>query len=381
VPAEPERLRELSARLPGGALYQAVLHPDGRLAHPYISAGITALVGVTPEEAVADAGVLVALLHDADRDGFFAAAAASAAALAPFDVTVRQRTRAGEVRWMHYRAAPRRLADGGTCWDGVQLDVTAQVGAAERARDEARRRAVADAAAAVTRAMDAHLAAVSSELRAPITPALTLAHTLALSHGLTAEQRQYALGISRWIALEARLLDDLVDHERLTRGTLQLRRTRVDAHGAVRHALLVCEPMIASKRLTLVEQLDAEDPWLHADPVRLPQVVWNLVQHAARATPPGGRITVRTALPSAHAFELTVDDTGVGIPRERLARVFDPPSLDVPDASDASDASPGGGLGIGLSLSRRLAEAHGGTLVAYSAGAGHGTTFTLRLPR
>lgn len=373
---EAARLRQVGDRLPGSVLYQAILRPDGRVEHPYMGEGIEALTGVTAAEAMADASVLVNLLHDEDRPRFFAAAMASAETLAPFDMLVRQHTRAGDTRWMLYRSNPQRLSGGSVLWDGVQIDVTDQVREVDRVREEERVRARVEADASASRTMDSHLAHVSHELRAPLTPALALAHTLAISPGLTAEQREYAVAISRWIALEARLIDDLVDHELLAHGTLQLRRARVDVHVPVRHALLVCEPVIAAKRLTLVERFEAADPWLTADPIRLQQIVWNLVQHAARATPPGGRITVRTSAPVAQLLEVSVEDTGVGIAPERLGRLFEPFRHDPYDATETS-----GGLGIGLSLGRRLAEAHGGTLTAHSGGPGLGATYTLQLPR
>ena len=354
--------------LPGAVIYQAVLHPDGRITPTYVSAGIRELTGVSAEEALTDADTLVDLIHPADRERFLAAAWQSAATLEPFDVSVRQHTRDGELRWMYYRSTPRRLPDGTTCWDGVQLDVT------ERARAYEALRSASESAAAESRAKDELLAVVSHELRGPLAPALTLAHALALSPGLTAEQREYAVAISRWIDVELRLIDDLVDHERIAHGVLRLRPSRIDAHGPIRHALTACEAPRRVKQLQLVERLDAADPWVLADPLRVQQIVWNLLRNAIAFTPPSGHVWVHTQTAS-DALELVVEDDGEGIDPAMLERIFEP------FERGGRESVPRGGLGVGLTLARQLAEAHGGTLSAYSRGQGRGARFMLRLPR
>ncbi|MDB5308490.1 MAG: hypothetical protein JWO38_2692, partial [Gemmataceae bacterium] len=130
-----DRLRTLSDNLPHGAIYQAVIDPAGRGRFIYFSAGVERLFGVTPDEIKRDPGALYGLIHEDDRARVAAEEAAALRALTPFDCVFRQRTRGGDVLWVHCRSAPRRLPDGGAVWDGVVLDVTAPKRAEDALRE------------------------------------------------------------------------------------------------------------------------------------------------------------------------------------------------------------------------------------------------------
>jgi CheY-like chemotaxis protein/nitrogen-specific signal transduction histidine kinase len=249
----------------------------------------------------------------------------------------------------------------------VEAELRAAKAEAERLRAEAE---------AASRAKDYLIAAVSHELRSPLTPARVLAQLLASDATLTPEQRATAAEIESHIAVEARLIDDLFEFSRAVRGELQLRLEPTDVHDAVRSAVSVSAGVLKARHVNVVERLDAADSVVMGDPVRLRQVVWNLVQNAAIHSPPGSDVTICTTNPEAGALVIDVDDEGFGIPPDQLERIFEGFAR---VADGVRRITRPGSLGLGLAISRRIAEVHGGTLTAQSAGRGHGAVFTLRL--
>ena len=171
-----------------------------------------------------------------------------------------------------------------------------------------------------------------------------------------------------------RLVDDLLDVSRILRGKVELRRGRTDLGEAVRRAVEIAQPAIDAGRHALTVELPAEPLPVDGDPVRLAQVVSNLLHNAAKFTEPGGRIAASAERIDGRAV-LRVRDTGCGIDPQLLPRVFD---LFV--QGDRSAARTQGGLGIGLTLARQLVELHGGTVAVQSGGPGQGSTFTVQLP-
>ena len=255
--------------------------------------------------------------------------------------------------------------------------------AAERADREIRQakeaaEAAREAAEAANRAKDHFLAVLSHELRTPLTPTLTTIQTMEADPGLPAEYRESVEVIRRNVELEVRLIDDLLDLTRVSRGKLELNLQRTDAHEAVRQAIGICDSDLRGKQLTLTADLCAAAPAVRADPARLQQVVWNLVKNAVKFTPAGGRVHVATRNEEGvDGCRLAVDviDTGIGIEPDVLGRIFD-----AFEQGGKAITRQFGGLGLGLAISRALAEQQGGTLSAASDGAGAGATFTLRLP-
>lgn len=242
---------------------------------------------------------------------------------------------------------------------------------AHRAREEA---------LAASRAKDRFLAVLSHELRTPLTPALMAASSL-LDRDTDPALRPALDLIQRNIEMEARLIDDLLDLTSIARGRLRLHRCRIDAHEVVKQALSVCQPRIAEADLRVTLELAAAAPGLDADPTRLQQIIWNLIQNSVKFTPRGGTITIRSrnaaAVEAGGASRLIIEvsDTGMGIEPEALDRIFDPFEQGFQGPQFRSR-----GLGLGLAISRSLAESHGGSLTARSAGPGRGASFTLELP-
>jgi CheY-like chemotaxis protein/two-component sensor histidine kinase len=171
-----------------------------------------------------------------------------------------------------------------------------------------------------------------------------------------------------------RLIDDLIDVSRITRGTFELRREAVALDEVIRVAVETSRPIIDASGHQLAVHLPAEPIDLDADLIRLAQVFSNLLNNAAKYTGPGGRIAV-TAERDGGMVCVAVQDTGIGIPAEMLTQVFEPFTQ-----LDRSLERTRGGLGIGLALAKRLVEMHGGTIEAHSPGLEHGSRFVVRLP-
>lgn len=227
-------------------------------------------------------------------------------------------------------------------------------------------------AEAANRAKDEFLAMLGHELRNPLAPILTALHLLRLKVDSGGE-RECAV-IERQVGHMTRLVDDLLDISRITRGTVHLAPRRMELAEAVAAALETASPLIEQRAHHLdVTVPDAGLPVL-ADGHRLAQAIGNVITNAAKYTPRGGHLQV-TAHPDRGRAVLRIRDDGVGIPADLLPRVFD---LFVQGKRTSERAE--GGLGLGLAIARSLVQLHGGTLTAHSDGMGTGATLTLELP-
>jgi PAS domain S-box-containing protein len=200
----------------------------------------------------------------------------------------------------------------------VTRDITDQI----RSREVEAARIAAEKA---NKAKDDFLAALSHELRTPLTPALAAATYLA--DNADKFPREFAEDIEiikRNVRLQARLIDDLLDLTRVTRGKLDLQFEDVDAHVLVRDAIEIANSSIAAKKITISAQLKAEEHHIQADSIRIHQVFWNLINNAVKFTPPGGKIDLRTRNDDRGRFQFEITDNGIGIEVERQAALFTP---------------------------------------------------------
>ncbi|RKG76748.1 response regulator, partial [Corallococcus exercitus] len=227
-------------------------------------------------------------------------------------------------------------------------------------------------AESANRAKDEFLAMLGHELRNPLAPILTALQLMRL-RGDTAAERERTL-IERQVTHLVRMVDDLLDVSRVTRGKVTLKRERITLTDVLAKAIEQISPLIEQRHHTLEVDLPDQDTDLHGDPTRLAQVFANLLTNAAKYTEPGGFLAV-TGTREGQELVVSVRDTGVGIPPEILPRVFD---LFVQE-HQALDRSQGG-LGLGLAIARSLVTLHDGTITAQSPGRGRGSTFTVRLP-
>ena len=223
------------------------------------------------------------------------------------------------------------------------------------------------------RLKDEFLATLSHELRTPLNAIVGWVHLL--RHGqLPAEERRHALErIDRNAHAQARLVQDLLDVSRITTGKLRLDIREMDFASVVSNAVDACRPAADARQVAIACQLPADFP-TRGDPDRLQQVVWNLISNAVRFTAAGGRVSV--TLSRNDGFDiLRVRDTGAGIDPQFLPFVFEPFRQ-----ADAASTRAHGGLGLGLTIVRRLVELHGGKVDVASDGLGLGATFTVTLP-
>jgi len=222
---------------------------------------------------------------------------------------------------------------------------------------------------------DEFLATLAHELRNPLAP-IRNASTIAQVATATEEQKRWSHEvIQRQVRQMALLLDDLLEISRVTRGTLELRPQMTDFTSIIAMAAETAQPLIEAKRHVLKIEVPDGAATFAADPLRLAQVLSNLLTNAAKYTDPGGEIRLR-GLCDAEAVMFSVTDNGIGIPKDAVEKIFQMFSQ-VREAQDRSE----GGLGIGLALAKGLVELHGGSLQVNSEGLGKGSEFLVKLPR
>ena len=255
--------------------------------------------------------------------------------------------------------------------------VATVVGVLQEASRQSQRRLgeATEQALAANRAKDRFLAVVSHELRNPLNPILTVAGVLEGDARLPEDAREDMRMIRRNAELEARLVDDLLDLNRIVRGKLALCLDVTPVHPLIAEVVAMCGPDAAAKGIQLEARLAADRHHVYADAGRLRQVVWNLLRNALKFTPAGGRVVVTTSAASDGSLRIDVADTGIGIDPEALDRIFSPF-----EQAGESIQRRFGGLGLGLAISKSLVESQRGTLLAASAGKGRGSTFTVLLP-
>ena len=276
------------------------------------------------------------------------------------DITNRKRT---EQALLESESRFRKLFESmNALYESAQRDLVSRERAEAMLRETDRRK-------------DEFLAVLAHELRNPLAP---IRQASAVSRAQTATDDQKAWShtvIDRQVKHMALLLDDLLDISRVTRGTLSLRLQSTTLTSVVETAIETARPLIEAKHHTLKVEISDEPARFEADPLRLSQVLSNLLTNAAKYTDPGGEIHLRAAC-DADTVTFSVTDNGIGIPERALMDVFSMFSQ-VKSVQDRSE----GGLGIGLALAKGLIGLHQGTLEARSEGMGRGSEFTVKLPR
>jgi PAS domain S-box-containing protein len=249
---------------------------------------------------------------------------------------------------------------------GTQRDIT------DRKHIEEKLRHTAEAAEAASRAKTEFLSVLSHELRTPLTPILLMVSMLQQNAKLPPEVREDLAMIKDNVQLEARLIDDLLDISRISRGKLKLVLKGLDVQPILTAAV---EAAKSDDAAPITLELEATRTRVQGDAARLEQILRALLSNAVKFTPRKGQIAVRSSNPDPGHLAITVSDTGIGMDGPQLSRLFR-----VFEPGDGSTRRQHGGLGLGLSISHWLAEAHHGQLTAASDGKDRGATFTLTLP-
>ena len=244
----------------------------------------------------------------------------------------------------------------------------------ERKRLENKLKQVAVEMSEADRRKDEFLAMLAHELRNPLAPIRNALQIMRLSGGNEQAVASASEMMERQVGQMIRLVDDLLDVSRISRGKIELRRGRIELASAVNYAVEAIRSLVQSMEHDVVVALPPQPMYLNADPTRLAQVIGNLLDNACKFTDKGGHISLTVEREGPQAV-IRVRDTGVGIAAEQLPLIFDM-FMQVDTSLERSVS----GLGIGLMLVKNLVEMHDGTVEVYSAGVGHGTEFVVRLP-
>jgi signal transduction histidine kinase len=227
---------------------------------------------------------------------------------------------------------------------------------------------------AANAAKDQFLAQLSHELRSPLTPVIAMVGELEAEVPDSAPVKEALEVVRRNVELEARLIDDLLDVTRISKGKLQLSFEPICIHQILQRAYEICRKEIEAKDLEVSFALRASHTYVAGDPARLQQVFWNLIKNSVKFTPERGRITIETLNPAPDKIEVRVIDTGIGIEPEAIGKIFNAFEQGQSDITRRF-----GGLGLGLTISKTLIEAHGGRIRVQSPGKDRGATFTVEL--
>ncbi len=223
-------------------------------------------------------------------------------------------------------------------------------------------------------AKDQFLALLSHELRNPLSPVIAMVGELEASAPDAPEIRNALEVIRRNVELEARLIDDLLDVTRISKGKLQLSFEVVCVHQILQRAYEICREEITQKELEAQFCLNAEYSHVEGDPARLQQVFWNLIKNSVKFTPAKGRIMIESLNPSPNEIEIRITDTGIGIEQEKIDKVFI-----AFEQGQTSITRRFGGLGLGLAISKAMVDAHKGKIRVTSNGKEQGSTFIVTL--
>lgn len=363
------RLRAIADNAPG-ALYQRVKTADGKVSFRFVSDGAADIVGIPASEIVRDPGSALGLMLAEDVARYERSIDVSEKTLAPWRFDGRFRRPDGKLIWLHGQSTPRRGPGGETIWDGFVLDIT------ERKQMEEQLVAARLAAEEANAAKSRFLALVTHELRSPLTAISGYVDLMRSGvHGPVGDARydRYLETIRTASTHLAAVIDDLMDVSKVEAGKVQLTLCDFDLAGLVQEVVDM-QRVRADGGGVVLETAVPQGCRVRADRGRLRQVLLNLTTNAIRFTPPGGRVRIAAALGGDGDCRIAVSDTGIGIAPADLARVLEP-FVQIDNEVNRK----GGGTGLGLPLSKRLVELHGGSLSLDSA-PGSGTTVTVTLP-
>jgi PAS domain S-box-containing protein len=379
-------LRSLGDRLPKGFIYQLVQELSGRIYFSYISAGVQRLFGIAPETVMQEPALLHAALVEEDRLRLQQLLADSVHTLAGFEMQIRKRTERGELQWLQLRSAPRLLPDGGTVWDGIEIDIT------ELKQTEVELAAAKEAAEAANKAKSLFLANMSHELRTPLNAILGFTQVMIADKSLSAQHQQELKIINRAGAHLLQLINDILEISKIEAGKLPFNESSFNLIAMLHTLKDLLQLKAQSKGLQLIFETDKSLPqFVRSDEGKLRQVLINILGNAIKFTEKGG-VTLRVRMghrasgtgqnnqspiqnPKSKiqnpqcSIIFEVSDTGPGIALEEMDKLFE--SFAQTETGWKSQQ----GTGLGLPISRKFVQLMGGD-IAVSSAVGRGTTVT-----
>ncbi len=362
------RLRQLGDSLPNGIIYQ-LIHQNGQSPHfSYISAGVERLFGLKASTVQQDASTFYSLIEENDLHVLQEAEAYSARTLTPLDQAFRQRPLNGELRWVHCRAMPQRLADNSVLWNGIIFDITELIHTRE-------------AAETASQAKSIFLASMSHELRTPLNAILGFAQLIEQDSLLSERQHSYAQNIQRSGEHLLTLINDILDLTKIEAGHFEIVATNFNLLEFIHYLKAMIQLRAEQKNIEFkIEYLSKLPEVIVSDSKRLQQILVNLLSNAVKFTERGTvtlrigfSLITRNITDTQGILYIEVADTGIGIATAQLDKIFEP-FIQVGEGQYNCL-----GTGLGLTITHRLVEAMGGSLRVESL-LGKGSVFYLRLP-
>ena len=357
------RYARMAANAPG-MVYQYLLRKNGTRAFLFVSEGCRDIYGYEPEEMLASAALADNAIHEDEREAFQASVLQSASALTPWLWEGRMRHKSGDIRWIRAASRPKVEENGDTIWDGIVIDIT------DRKRIEEELRRSKDEADSANRAKTEFLSRMSHELRTPLNAILGFGQLLNRTP-LTSRQTECT---SQILAAGRHLLDlinEILDLSRIESGKASISNEPVEIGELTREVIGLISPLAESHSVNLQNQI-VEEHWTLSDRQRLRQILLNLLSNAVKYNKPGGTASIACERLRGGTVSISVTDTGHGIAAENLDKAF------IPFERLGAETTSTEGTGIGLALSKQLAEAMGGSISVQSE-PGRGSTFTITL--
>ncbi|RQO56264.1 hypothetical protein DBR47_17120 [Paucibacter sp. KBW04] len=364
------RLADITESIPV-AVFQAHLSTSGHRSIPFASRALERICGVSGEEVTRDARHMMRLVHPEDAQALALSFMQSAQSLRPWSMDFRLFHRGkSDVIWVHGEGQPKRANDGGIVWNGYLADISE----AKRVSEELRR--AKEGAEAANRAKSDFLANMSHEIRTPLNGIIGMTE-LALDSPLSAEQREYLDLVKSSSDSLLRVINDILDFSKIEAGKLEIEKIPFDLGRTVIDTLKALSVRAADKGLELICEIEPDVPLqVLGDPGRLRQILINLVGNAIKFTEQGEvqiHLQLNDAVEPRTNYVFTISDSGIGIPADKLDKVFDAFAQE-----DGSITRRYGGTGLGLTISSRLVEALGGAIWVDSE-PGRGSNFHFAL--
>jgi two-component system, sensor histidine kinase and response regulator len=393
-----ERFRSMTSNVPG-MVYQRINHPDGHVEYPYVNAGVFDILGVEPERVINDPVFMINTIHPDDLADFKTVIDDAAAKFTSYEAEFRVRHASGDYKWLRARGRPSRLNDGGTLWNLLTIDITAQKAAGDQIREankrletqsvelEAARKRAEDAAdlanvamresESANRAKSEFLANMSHEIRTPLNGILGMAGLMEDTE-LRPSQLDNVKIIRQSGETLLAIINDILDFSKMEAGKLDLEIVDLHLLDVVDSVGQLLGPRANEKEIELLLYIDAAVPeFVSGDPGRLRQILMNLIGNALKFTHQGS-VTVEVNLAggseSRKWVEFSVIDTGIGMSEEVTDKLFNRFMQ-----ADSSTTRQFGGTGLGLAICRQLVALMDGE-IGVDSEAGKGSRFWFKVP-